>query len=299
MKSALRFVCFLVFLFGLFFSPSLIAQTEDYHKPSNAKDTLYYVQKFDGTGFVGAIIKDDGSEIVIQTENLGRVTVTKNMIDKIERIDHKNVRISNGKLITDDFAARYFYTNSSHSLKEEQGITLWNFWGVEMQYGVTDNFDVGIGTSWVGIPIGLNAKYSFEIAPNITAALGTRVYTGSWASLNSGAIYPFGSITLGKKHTHLSAHGGFLAAYGPRSNGDRAWVFGMAGKTVITSKVDAVVEVFTLPVINTFDPVYFVFPALRLNNNYGKAFQIGFAGAVSGNEALPLPFPFFQIMRTF
>lgn len=299
MKNAYRFVGFLIFCLSFIAPALLVAQTDEYHRVSAPKDALYYVKKFDGTGFIGVIVKDDGNEIVLRTEKLGKVTIPKNLIDFVERIDEKDVRISKGHLITDDFAARYFHTNSSHSLKKEQGVTVWNLWGVELQYGITDKLDVGVSTTWVGIPVGLNAKYSFELSPGITGALGTRVYTGSWVSVSSGAIYPYGSVTFGRKHTHLTLNAGFLGAYGPQADGDRAWVFGLAGKAAVTPKVDAVVEVFTLPIINTFEPVYFILPAIRINNSHKKAFQIGFAGAVSGSEAIPVPFPFIQFLRDF
>ncbi len=296
MKSTLRIFFFLT---SFCFPAAFTAQNEDYHIPSDVSDTLYHVQKLDGTGFIGEILVDNDEEVVIKTKELGKVKIPKYLIEKVEPIDLNNVRFSKGKLVSDDFAPRYFYTNSSQSLKKEQGSLLWNWWGVEMQYGVSDKFDVGLTTTWLGTPVGLNTKYSFDIAPDVTAALGSRVYSGGWAFISSGVVYPFGSITVGDKHTHLTGHAGFITAYGPQSSGERAWVFGLAGKAAITAKVDAVVEIFSLPVINTFDPVYLILPAIRINNDYQKAFQIGFAGLVSGNEALPIPVPFFQVMRSF
>lgn len=294
-RCTLRFFCAIALCFPLLFT----AQIDDYHQERTQKDTLYHVLKLDGTGFIGVIVENNEKEVVIRTKDLGKVSIPKNMIESIEPIDENDVRFSKGKLVSDDYAARYFYTNSSHSLKKEQGTLFWNWWGVEMQYGVTDKLDVGLATSWVGTPVGINAKYSFELSPNVTGAVGSRLYSGGWAFINSGVVYPFGSITVGGKHTHLTGHAGFITAYGPQSSGERAWVFGAAGKAAITTKVDVVVEVFTLPIVNAFEPVYFVFPAIRINNNYQKAFQLGFAGVVSGGEALPIPFPFFQVMRNF
>lgn len=291
---------YLSILLGLLFiHPNVHGQSEDYFGARQSQDTVVYVKKFSGQGYVGVILKDDSKEIVLRTESLGKITIPKNVIESIEPVDINTVRIADGALITEDFAPRYFLTGSAHSQKKQSGVINWNPLGMELFYGVTDNFDVGLGTTWFGIPLVLNTKYSFGISENVEAAIGARVYTGSWASINTGAVFPYGCITLGNTHTHLTLNGGFLTAYGPQSENALAWIFGMAGKAQITPKVDAVFEVLSVPLISGFDPVYFIIPGLRFHNEAEKAFQIGFAGIASGDEVVPFPVPVIQFMRTF
>ena len=105
----------LLFFTCLFlFSNSAIAQ-------SSPKDTsLRVVEKHDGTKYIAKIISDDGRELLLETEALGKLYLPKSEVKRISKIDDVG-EIKNGEFREDSpFSTRYAFTNNALPIKKNE-----------------------------------------------------------------------------------------------------------------------------------------------------------------------------------
>ena len=86
------------------------------------------------------------------------------------------------------------------------GHSYWMMW--QIQYGITDNFSIGGGTTLLGLPATLNAKYSFNIKNDYNAAIGW-FWVGDlfgWTGGEMGSLLnmPYAVITKGSKENNIT-----------------------------------------------------------------------------------------------
>ncbi len=186
------------------------AQTEQDSTQVNHK-----IVKQNGKTFVGIIISQDAREVLLQTEDVGLVYIPKHEIEKISEINESNEIVTGGL-----FATRYFLTTNGFSIDKGDNYVQWNIFGPDFQFGVADNFTLGIMTSWVGMPIVGTAKYSGKIADKLYGGLGFLGGTGSWASPEYGLLLPFGFLSAGDRANNINFTTGYGALFYPRSTSD-------------------------------------------------------------------------------
>lgn len=220
---------------------------------------IYVVIKNDGTKFVGEILSRDAREILIRTETIGDVYVPKHEIREIKPVEGKLLRM---KSLVDEelFATRYFITTNGLPIKKGENYMMWNLYGPDFQFGIAENFGVGVMTSWIAIPILANAKYSLRLNDKTSLALGAIAGTGSYALPEFGLLLPFASLTLGNRFNNLTLSSGYgwvfyqESTYNPFSSTDEKWNFhegrfliSIAGMTKITPKLSLVFDSFIMP----------------------------------------------------
>ena len=107
------------------------------------------VVKTDGMEYVGKILSDDGREILINTEALGKIYIPKSEIKLIKKIDNTN-RIVHGEFRnTGPFTTRYSFTNNAHPVAKGENYALLNLYGPEVHFALSDNFSLGIMSTWL------------------------------------------------------------------------------------------------------------------------------------------------------
>lgn len=166
------------------------------------------VIKQNGVAFVGKIISQDAREVLIETEEVGQVYIPKHEIKEILILE-VGQKTGTGDL----FATRYFLTTNGFPVKKGENYVQWNLFGPDFQFGVADNFGLGIMTSWVGIPIIGTAKYSIKLGENLNGGLGFLGGTGSWALPRYGLVLPFGFLTLGNKTNNINISAGYAGIF--------------------------------------------------------------------------------------
>ncbi len=94
--------------------------------------------------------------------------------------------------------SRYFFAPSAYNLRE--GELYYNtvyFFLHDIQYGISDNLSIGMGTTLIGIPFYLTPKITFRAGEKSTFAIGDMMILGTWGSDFFGnllyAIYTRGS----------------------------------------------------------------------------------------------------------
>ncbi|MFA9390310.1 MAG: hypothetical protein ACERKD_10900 [Prolixibacteraceae bacterium] len=217
------------------------------------------VVKDNGIKFIGEILTQDAREILLKTEDLGEIYIPRYVIKEIKPL------LSNDKkhaISEDIFATRYFITTNGLPIKKGENYIQWNIYGPDFQFGIADNFGIGVMTSWAAIPIIANAKYSIDLGKNKSMALGLLAGTGSWALPKFGVLLPFVSFTMGDRVNNLTFSGGygslFYGANEDRLMGDSYETFqqqkhegrvllSVAGMAKISEKFSLVFDTFISP----------------------------------------------------
>lgn len=204
-KGILLFV-----LIGAISSPILLAQEGETQHP-----VIHKIIKQNGVAFVGTIISQDAREILVQTEEVGLVYIPKHEVEEIILIEAKEQELTGGL-----FSTRYFLTTNGFNIQQGDNYVQWNLFGPDFQFGVRDNFTVGIMTSWVGMPIIFTTKYSFQMSEKLFGGVGFLGGTGSWAFPKYGLVLPYAFLTAGDKVNNLN----FSFGYGGLFTEDERYV---------------------------------------------------------------------------
>lgn len=252
MKSTILTILFIAIITGIS-SGFIYAQNNE---DQNGK-TIFLVTKNDGTEFLGEILSQDAREILMKTEKIGDVYIPKHEIKSIKEVNPKFYEDFSGEEI---FSTRYFITTNGLPIKKGDNYILWNIYGPDFQFGIADNFGVGIMTSWAAIPIIANAKYSIKLGEKSNMALGVLLGTGSWAFPDFGLALPFTSFTYGNRKNNLTFSVGYAGLaystenYNPITNEmydekfkEGRVLFSLAGMFKINSKFSIVFDTFISP----------------------------------------------------
>lgn len=106
---------------------------------------------------------------------------------------------------------RYFFAPSAYNLKE--GELYYNtiyFLLHDIQYGLSDNFSIGIGTSVAGIPLYLTPKVSIPVGDKSAFAIGDLLILGTYGTNAVGNLL-YGSFSTGGDQGNTTFGVGYLA----------------------------------------------------------------------------------------
>lgn len=111
-------------------------------------------------------------------------------------------------------STRYFFSPSSFNLN--QGEIYYNtlyFLLHDMQYGITDNFSVGMGTTILALPFYITPKYTFDLDGLNKVSLGTLFAVGTWG-LNFISNLSYATYTYGDQFSNITLGAGHLFTQG-------------------------------------------------------------------------------------
>ncbi len=248
------------------------------------------VTKNDGTEYSGYIIQEDAREILIRTDNVGEIYIPKHEIRSIREL--KDAELISGKYRgSKAIASRYFLSANALPLKKGDSYAMIQLPGAEYQVAVINNLTIGGMSSWIGVPIVATARYSVRVIDNISVGAGIMAGTGSWASLGSYGLLPYGAITIGNQRINLNFSGGFLKLNISEGEDPGTWsdlLISVGAYARLGERVSFVGDSF----IYAKDGVVAVLvPGLRFDRNKGGAFQFGLGGLIVDGEVVPFPVP--------
>lgn len=197
--------------FCLFSSQQAFAQAPSTSSPAT-DTTKYVVTKNDGNEYVGLILSDDGREVLIETQMLGKVYIPKSDIKFIRKLDYTEEVQKGGEVSTAGvFTTRYQFTTNCFPIKKGENYAMINLYGPEVHFAVHKDFSVGVMSTWIGSPIALALKYTRGTAnPKINYGVGSLLGTSGY--LNSGrgfgGLY-WGMITYGDRRSNATLSVGF------------------------------------------------------------------------------------------
>ena len=165
-----------------------------------------YIYEFrDGTTIIGTFVKDEAGNIYINDMEDKETYIPRVMVAQIHEVTDDNIK-GGEYWFPNLHDTRYFFSPSAFGLEKGEGYfghSYWMLW--QTQYGITDEFSIGAGTTPWGFPATLNAKYSFNIKGDINAALGW-FWVGDlfWGSNESLLNMPYAVITKGSKENNIT-----------------------------------------------------------------------------------------------
>ncbi len=318
-------ITFCTFLILMLFSANQVsAQTTD-------TSAIYLIVKTDGQELTGKIISQDAREVLLETKTIGLVAIPKLSIKEIRLLKNEEIKGDGAYNPDQIFATRYFITTNGLPIKKGDMYAQLNLFGPEIQYGVTEDFGIGLMTSWIASPVVLSAKYSKKVGKNLNVGGGVLLGTGSWTFPNFMMALPFGVLTYGNRKSNINISVGYGAVsdktysyvidpstqtfteiYKRETNG-RA-LLSIAGMATISKKVTFVFDTFIIPddgKQGDLEGLALIMPGLRFQTNSDRAFQIGFAGIISTytevnsqtgakskyRETVPVPIPMLTWFR--
>ena len=292
---------FIVIIGFLFVFQEVNAQTDTVSNlisdSSNVQIQRYKIIKTDGGELVGEIIEQDSREVFFKTHDGREFYIPQYIIKEIVKLDAKEFNKQGNFVGEEPFATRYFISTNGLPIKKGDSYVLWNWYGPDVQFGLLDNFGVGLITTWFGAPAIGTIKKSFEINDYTQCAVGGLFGSGSWGSFDAFGALPFGLISFGDRNRNIAFSGG----YGLVSNSgdsDTGILTSVAGMTKVTDKVSLVCETFfIIPQAQNSTPIILLFPGLRIHQAEGKAIQFGISGIFIDGESFGLPM--FQWYRAF
>ncbi|MGC9342205.1 MAG: hypothetical protein ACP5E3_05855 [Bacteroidales bacterium] len=107
--------------------------------------------------------------------------------------------------------SRYFFAPSAYNLRK--GELYYNtvyFLLHDIQYGISDNFSIGMGTTILGIPFYITPKLSIPLSEKSTLAIGDMMILGTWGSDFFGNLL-YGMYTRGNSQNNISLGAGWLS----------------------------------------------------------------------------------------
>ena len=192
-------------IYAVFATPNPASSSNDTTSSISAQAKILLT---DGQSITGKIIGNQGAAITLQIDS-GFITIDKDIIDTIKTIEQIS---KNGKLMDKDpSSTRYLYSPSAFMLKEgEASFSQKQLFFSSFAYGVTDYLSVQIGSA---IPL-LFVKDARNVLGGIK--LGTSIIDnvhiggGVQSFIVNGNVLamPFGTLTFGTNHTHLSLNAG-------------------------------------------------------------------------------------------
>jgi hypothetical protein len=124
----------------------------------------------------------------------------------------KNSKQKPSSLFKNHHDTRYFFAPSAFNLKK--GELYYNtayFLVHDLQYGLTDNFSVGLGTTIIGLPAYLTPKLSIPVSDNVSLMVGDLFIFGTYG-VNFVANIAYGGVTIGSSSKNITIAGGALVS---------------------------------------------------------------------------------------
>ena len=168
-----------------------------------------YIYEFrDGTTIIGTFEREEHGNIYIKDLEGKETYLPRVMVAQIHEVTDDNLK--NGEYWFPNLHdTRYFFSPSAFGLEQGEGYfghSYWMLW--QAQFGISDNFSIGGGTTPWGLPATLNGKFSFNIKNDINMAMGW-FWVGDlfgWTNNEMGSLLnmPYMVVTKGSKENNIT-----------------------------------------------------------------------------------------------
>lgn len=204
----MKFLIPLVILFTAFISCDSIAQEPQ----DTIKGKKVIVTTFDGRERIGTLLEDDGREILLLTETIGKVYIRKENITSIRPFSGKVAEVFGGDYrISGPFTTRYYLTTNSLPIKKNEDYAMIHIYGPEVHFSLTDRFSLGVMSTWGASPFVVAGKYTFP-TKNEKVNFGIGTLAGSSGYLNTfrgyGGLH-WGMVTFGDRMRNITLSAGY------------------------------------------------------------------------------------------
>jgi len=179
-------------------------------KPFVSQSATYRVELKDGTVLNGKILAETETEIEIQLEDVGQLTIQRDKIKRMVPLDASRV-VKKSFWFENPHATRLLFAPTAIPLRKGEGYYQ-NIYiiGNMFNYGIVDNFSIGGGFDFITMfltedgwhpMLNFNIKSGFQVAENFHAGVGG-IYATMLGEFSAGILYGIG--TYGSYNTNIS-----------------------------------------------------------------------------------------------
>lgn len=261
--------------------------------------TFVKVTKQDGSEYIGKLVSQDEREVRLDSTSIGSVIIPRYLISTILGSSASRVEAIDIAQKQNRFSTRYFLTTNGFSNSEDGSYILFNIFGPDFQFALTDHVTAGILTTWIGSPIVGSIKASATLTDNVHGAVGLLAGSSGWLDLGLLFALPYGSVTYGNRMNNVTVSGGYgyVAVDG---EGDGRTLLSLAGTAKMWGRLSLVFDSMVLPSISeNRGTMAFVSPGIRWFASNTTAFQFGYPfyyfNDGGDTDSGMLPFPTFGI----
>lgn len=211
---------------------------------------LVKIETKDGNEFVGTILSEDSEKMVLKTDIMGELTISKLVITRRTSIDSSKIVM--GEVWDDNpQSTRYLWTPNGYGLEKGEAYyqNIWVLYN-QVSVGVSKNFSLSAGMIPLFLfnagftPVWVVPKFSIPIAKD-KVNIGAGVFAGAVLG-EEGANFgiAFGTVTFGDRNKNLNVALGW--GYAGGSWADKPLV-NVSGMVRVTSKGYFLTENYFIP----------------------------------------------------
>lgn len=189
--------------------------------------------------------------------------------DKYKEVSLKETAVER----PNEHASRYFFAPSGYNMKKGELYLSTNYFlAADFQYGLTDNFSLGMGSTIAAIPFYITPKASFKVGEKSRVAVGDMLILGTWG-VQFTANLVYGVYTYGNSNTNVSLGLAYLTTGGADIDSKlKQPVINLSGMARLSENMYIVSEnYFTMGTSKRVDQVYLGYDPLTnetLYDNY-------------------------------
>lgn len=257
-----------LFFLGMFWAQGAV------FAQSNAADTSkvkFEIKTSDGNIHRGTVTKETPSTLTILREDGMEIEIPKYVIVYKKESNKKTNNVPDR---ASEHASRYLYSPSAFPINKGEGyINLMYFSVVQAQYGLTDNFSIGITSTPILMPTLVNVKYSAKLDEKLHVSVGGQIGK-LWFAEEETLGIGFANVTYGNKQENFT----FNAGYGFYTGLDEQLpIFSACYAKEMSSKVAFITEFWAL-FPKTEGAIYAGGPAMRIRVGKNLFFDVGVLG---------------------
>jgi len=238
-----------------------------------SNDSVYVFELNDGTLISGKLVSEDDREIVVFTENKGRIILPKYTI-KSRRLALKTDFLDSKLIHKNPHPSRYFYSPSAFPIEKNSGyFNLTYFVVMQAQYGVTDHLSVGVSSTFILMPLLINVKWSEKIADNLYASFGGQIGRIWWSPSSPIVGLGFGNVTYGNTEENVTVNVGYGFLNDEDDENSGLFMGSLCGNKRISDKVSLMLDLFYLS--DGVTPTVLGGPGIRIYSGKRVAWDIG------------------------
>jgi len=207
--------CITAILLLLFVLP----HTNSYSQELADSASLWLIDTEDGNSFIGSILEEDSSQIILLTDTYGTVHIPLAQV-KLKKPLKKSSLIEGEHWFGNPHATRYFFMTNGYGLRKGEAYYQ-NTWILfnQVNYGITNNFSMGGGLvplflfAGAPTPVFITPKFAFPIVRdklNMSAGAFLGHLLGEGVSFGLG----YGALTVGSRDQNLTLGAGWAFADG-------------------------------------------------------------------------------------
>lgn len=180
-------------------------------------DTAQYrLEMVDGNSFTGTILSMDSIQVVMSSDQIGVINISRDQIVILEKVDSRDFYSQYYNLQS----ARYLFSPNGYGLRKGEGYyqNVWVLYN-QVSYGFSDHFSLGVGTLPIFlfgadvVPVWLTPKVSIPIVDD-RLQLGAGAFMGAVLGDDFGFGILYGTATVGSRSKNLTLGLGYGYAEG-------------------------------------------------------------------------------------